>query len=112
MAPLISTSRAQQLITPEEIILQLFSAEELVDELLFLNLELSDKELAILKAAILQGITTSEAVRNTLRMRIRQVLGVFGKVPETGNREPSTDAGDSTEESPDPGSPTTHEETP
>jgi hypothetical protein len=44
-----------------------------------------------------------------LRMRIRQVLGILGRVPEPPNRDPSMDAGDSTEASSAPASPTPDE---
>jgi hypothetical protein len=68
-------------IVPEEIILQLFSADELVQELLFPHLELNERERAILKASILQVLNDSEELRERLRQRIRAVLSALGKLP-------------------------------
>jgi hypothetical protein len=84
-----TASLALQLISPEEILLQLFSAEELVNELLFHNLALTDKERAILKAAILQTLRNDPA-RESLRQRVREVLGVLGKVPGPSDAGQST----------------------
>lgn len=76
--------RTLQYISPEEILLHLFSAEELVNELLFPHLDLTDRERAILKAAILRTLSDSDTLRQALRQRIRDVLGVFGKISSPG----------------------------
>lgn len=98
LAQVYAAQQALQLISPEEILLQLFSAEELVNQLLFHNLALTDKERAILKAAILQTLR-NEPARESLRQRMREVLGVLGKVPGTSG------AGQSAVAEPTPPSP-------
>jgi hypothetical protein len=93
LSRLTSLDRQAALISPEEIILQLFSAEELVDDLLFLNLELDAKERAILKAAILQEIYGSHAIKEALRVRIRKVLQTLGRLSAGAPNQPGADAG-------------------
>ena len=95
-AQFVFPGRLSQLISPEEIILKLFSAEELVDELLFLDWELDEKERAILKTTILQEICGSETIREALRSRIRTVLQTLRKVSAPGQPPPATQQNTST----------------
>jgi hypothetical protein len=85
LAQFLILQPALQVISPEEIILKLFSAEELVQELLFQHLALNERERAILKEAILRALGDSEELRERLRQRIRAVLSALGKLPSAGD---------------------------
>lgn len=97
LAQSVLPGRLLQLISPEEIILQLFSTEELVDELLFLDWDLDGKERAILKTTILQEICGSETIKEALRRRIRTVLQTLRKISAVGQPQPATQQDTSTE---------------
>ena len=95
LAQFYAAQPSLQVISPEELILTLFSAEELVQEMLFQHLELNERERAILKAAVLRTLSESEELREGLRQRIRAVLSTLGKLPSAADAgQPGTTGGE------------------